>query len=87
MTPTITVDGWVVTVTGLQPGSLVGWNDGPGTLADSEGVATHDYYNAVPGMPGSQPSPGRRFVVCVSSDGTPFRTNVDVATNGPQSAT
>jgi hypothetical protein len=43
MNPTIAVDGFIATVSGLPSGAVVGWGDSRESVVDASGVVTHDY--------------------------------------------
>jgi hypothetical protein len=87
-TITVTIDDvsdWVVLVSGLTVGDLVAWGDGTCTVAEGD-TASYDYLHAPVGLTGMH-YPGRRTVGVSAPDGTPLaRMNIDIGTNGPQSA-
>jgi hypothetical protein len=43
MNPTVTVDQFVVIITGIPPGAVIGWGDCRSSTAGIDGVAIHDY--------------------------------------------
>jgi len=43
MNPTVSVNQFVVAITNLPPGAIIGWGDCRETIADASGTAVHDY--------------------------------------------
>jgi hypothetical protein len=81
MTPTVTVNSYVVTVTGIPPGAVVGWGDCRESVADASGTATHDYNAASSTSDRLWPTstwPGRRLLV-ITTPSDRWVGHVDVA--------
>jgi hypothetical protein len=81
--PTITVAEYVVTLSGLPPGAVVGWGDSRESVADSNGTAQHDYDSPEATADRFMPRttmPGRRgLVVTLPDNSDRWAGHVDVA--------
>jgi hypothetical protein len=71
--PTISMTGFVVTLSGLPPGAVVGWGDSRESVVDAGGVVQHDYDS--PEATAGRISPlttghGRRLLVINMPDGS-----------------